>query len=181
MAPDDMVPYQYRTEPVKVDEDRLKKAVREEVPEIGIGKRLRLAHMAFARGMRVELAEAGLTFGQFVHLERLWNEDGLTQVELSRRVGVEMASSTSVLAELEKLGWIRRERGEADRRKIFVYLTRQGRELATPVLARVKEVNRTARRGIAAGDIAAVFRILDAIAANMNDKYPGGSARLDRD
>lgn len=159
----------------------MKKVAREEVPEIGIGKRLRLAHMAFARGMRVELAEAGLTFGQFVHLERLWSEDGLTQVELSRRVGVEMASSTSVLAELEKLGWIRRERGEADRRKIFVHLTRQGRELAGPVLARVKEVNRVARRGIAAEDIAAIFRILDAIAANMNDRYPGGSARLDRD
>ncbi|MCK9916002.1 MarR family transcriptional regulator [Microbacteriaceae bacterium K1510] len=181
MAPDDMVPYQYQKEHVKAVEDQLKKAVRDEIPEIGVGKRLRLAHMAFARGMRAELAEAGLTFGQFVHLERLWSEDGLTQVELSRRVGVEMASSTSVLAELEKLGWIRRERGEKDRRKIFVYLTRQGRELAEPVLARVKEVNRIARRGITHGDIAIAFRVLDAIAANVNDRYPGGSARLDRD
>jgi len=159
----------------------MKKALRDELPDIGLGKRLRLAHMAFARGMRAELAEAGLTFGQFVHLERLWTEDGLTQVELSRRVGVEMASSTSVLAELEKLGWIRRERGEADRRKIFVYLTRQGRELAAPVLARVKAVNRVARSGVAAADIAVAFRVLDAIVANMNEQYPGSLARLDRD
>lgn len=159
----------------------MKKPVKDDVPEIGVGKRLRTAHMAFARGMRAELGEAGLTFSQFVHLERLWSEDNLTQVELSRRVGVEMASSTTVIAELEKFGWIKRERGEEDRRKIFVRLTREGRALAGPVLEKVKAVNQVARRGIAAADIATAFRVLEAVASNMSGKYPGGMARLDRD
>jgi DNA-binding MarR family transcriptional regulator len=154
---------------------------REKVPEIGIGKRLRFAHMAFARGMRIELANSGVTFGQFVHLERLWNEDGLTQAELSRRVGVEMASSTSILAELEERGWIRRERGAEDRRKLFVYLTPQGRKLAGPVLDKVKAVNRVARRGIAAADVADIFRVLEAMAANLNEAYPGMLTRSQND
>lgn len=164
----------------KLGDGSVKRPGKDDVPAIGVGKRLRTAHMAFARGMRVELGEAGLTFGQFVHLERLWSEDGLTQVELSRRVGVEMASSTTVISELEERGWIKRERGEEDRRKIFVHLTREGRALAGPVLEKVKAVNRVARRGIAAADIVTAFRVLEAVAANMNNKYPGGLARLDR-
>jgi DNA-binding MarR family transcriptional regulator len=154
---------------------------RDGVPEIGIGKSLRLAHMAFARGMRTELANAGMTFGQFVHLERLWSEDGLTQVELSRRVGVEMASSTSVLAELEKRGWISRERGTTDRRKIFVYLTREGRKLAGPVLEKVKAVNRVARSGVANRDVADLFRVLEALTANLNEAYPNTLAKSQDD
>lgn len=153
----------------------------DDVPEIGIGKRLRFAHMAFARGMRTELADAGITFGQFVHLERLWDEDGLTQVELSRRVGVEMASSTSVLADLEKRGWICRKRGTTDRRKVFVHLTREGRKLAGPVLSKVKAVNRVARRGIAARDVADLFTVLEAMAANLNEAYPNSLAKSQPD
>ncbi len=151
------------------------------MPEIGIGKLLRRAHMAFARAMRVELATLGLSFGQFVHLERLWTEDGLTQVELSHRVGVEMASSTAVLAELEERGWIRRERGEADRRKIYVYLTEKGRKLKLPVLEKVRTINKTARAGVAVADIAVAFEVVEAFATNMNAAYPGGLARFDRD
>lgn len=151
------------------------------VPAIGVGKHLRRAHIAFARAMRVELATVGLTFGQFVHLERLWTQDGLTQVELSHRVGVEMASSTAVLAELETHGWIRRERGVADRRKIYVHLTGEGRALMEPVLEKVKAVNRTARAGIAAADIAIAFQVLEDFATNINAAYPGGLARLDRE
>jgi DNA-binding MarR family transcriptional regulator len=160
----------------------LVKTAKKDFRNIGIGKRLRLAHMAFARGMRVELADAGVTFGQFVHLERLWSEDGLTQVELSRRVGVEMASSTSILVELETLGPIRRARGEADRRKIFVHLTAKGREVAGPILENVKAVNKAARRDISDDDLNAAFAVLDAITANLNAKYPSAlAARADRD
>ena len=44
--------------------------------------------MAFSREFRARLADRGFTFGEFIHLERLWQEDGLNQKELSRRVGI---------------------------------------------------------------------------------------------
>lgn len=158
----------------------MKISKKKDVPDIGIGKRLRLAHIAFARGMRVELADIGITFGQFVHLERLWSEDGLTQVELSRRVGIEVASSTSVLAELERLGLIRRARGEMDRRKIFVHLTAKGRDVAAPVLEKVKAVNKAARSGISGNDVNVAFDVLESMALNLNETYPNALARTDR-
>jgi DNA-binding MarR family transcriptional regulator len=133
--------------------------------------------MAFARAMRVELAELGLSFGQFVHLDRLWNKDGITQVELSYLVGVEVASSTGVLNELEALGWIQRQRSKDDRRKVLVHLTVEGRALSVPVLERVRAINFKARHGISEKDVALAFRVLLAVAANVSTAYPAGSPR----
>jgi DNA-binding MarR family transcriptional regulator len=139
--------------------------------EIGLGKRLRLAHIAFSRGMRVELGLVSFSFGQFVHLERLWDEDGLSQVELSRRVGVEVASSTAVIAELERLHLIRRVRDVKDKRKIKVFLTDEGRSAKVPIIKAVRRVNRIAGEEIDSRRIPALFSQLDAITAKLNAKY----------
>ena len=58
---------------------------------------LRDADTAFNRYLTAQLAVHGVTFGQFQHLRNLWVENGLTQAELSRRIGIEMASSTAIL------------------------------------------------------------------------------------
>ena len=62
---------------------------------------LRDADTAFNRYLTAQLAVHGVTFGQFQHLRNLWVENGLTQAELSRRIGIEMASSTAILDSLE--------------------------------------------------------------------------------
>jgi DNA-binding MarR family transcriptional regulator len=140
--------------------------------EIGLGKRLRLAHMAFSRALREELAKEKMTFGQFVHLERLWEEDGLTQTELSARVGVETASSTIVLDELQRLALIDRKRDDDDRRRINVFLTDAGRRLKRQLLGRVKVVNRVAREGMSKDEVALTFEVLDQIKGRLLAKYP---------
>src|SRR4051794_4848924 len=91
------------------------------VPAIGLGMLLRTADMTFNRALREELASHDVTFSQFQHLRQLWEADGLTQVELSRRIGIQMASSTSVLDSLECRRLIRRVRQSKDRRKINVF------------------------------------------------------------
>ena len=55
--------------------------------------------------------------GQFQHLRNLWVENGLTQAELSRRIGIEMASSTAILDSLEAAKFITRVRNTTDRRR----------------------------------------------------------------
>jgi hypothetical protein len=67
-------------------------------PKTGIGMLLRDADSAFNRYLTAQLAVHGVTFGQFQHLRNLWVEDGLTQAELSRRIGIEMASSSPACA-----------------------------------------------------------------------------------
>ncbi len=54
----------------------------------------------------------------------------------SRAVGIETASSTTILDELERLGSVRRVRNPKDRRKINVYLTDAGSALQPILLER---------------------------------------------
>jgi DNA-binding MarR family transcriptional regulator len=140
------------------------------VPRIGLGILLRTADMTFNRALRDELAEHGITFSQFQHLFRLWENDGLTQVELSRRIGIQMASSTSVLDSLERSGLIRRVRQSADRRKINVFLTRTGAALEKPLTACAARINARARQGLSAAEVTMLFGIVEKITNNLNGR-----------
>lgn len=143
--------------------------------DIGIGWRLRRAHMAFSRGFRQELAKADVSFGQFVHLERLWDHDGPTQAELSRAVGIETASSTTILDELERRAFVTRVRNPDDRRKINVYLTEAGRALEPLLLERARAVNFAARASLPPGQIENLFAMLEAVTEALNEAYPQAS------
>lgn len=136
-------------------------------PAIGIGMLLREADMGFNRHLRQELAAHGVTFGQFQHLRNLWVENGLTQAELSRRVGIEMASSTAILDSLEAEGLITRVRNAADRRKVNVFLTPAGTALNKPLMACAAKANKNARRGLTDAQLATVFEHVGRIIENL--------------
>ncbi len=136
-------------------------------PAIGLGMLLRTADMDFNRHLRDELARYDVTFGQFQHLRNLWVEDGLTQAELSRRIGIEMASSTAILDSLEARRLITRVRNATDRRKINVFLTSAGAALKKPLMACAAHVNKAARRGLADDELASVFALVGRIIANL--------------
>ena len=136
-------------------------------PTIGIGKLLRRAHMAFSRELRLQLAVHDISFGEFIHLEKLWYEDGLNQTEISRRVGVETASSTTTLDRLEKRGFVRRVRNGDDRRNINVFLNPTGARLQEKLLGCAKMVNLIAREGLKEREILAFFKIMEKIVTNL--------------
>jgi DNA-binding MarR family transcriptional regulator len=143
--------------------------------DIGIGWRLRRAHMAFSRGFRQELAKADVSFGQFVHLEKLWENDGPTQAELSRAVGIETASSTTILDELERRAFITRVRNPQDRRKINVYLTEAGRALEPVLLERARAVNLQAKARLSRQQVDDLFILLETVTEALNEVYPQAS------
>jgi DNA-binding MarR family transcriptional regulator len=136
-------------------------------PKTGIGMLLRDADTAFNRYLTAQLAIHGVTFGQFQHLRNLWVEDGLTQAELSRRIGIEMASSTAILDSLESAKLITRVRNAADRRKINVFLTRAGAALETPLMACAADANKRASKGLDKAEVARLFFIAGQIIENF--------------
>jgi DNA-binding MarR family transcriptional regulator len=136
-------------------------------PKTGIGMLLRDADIAFNRYLTARLAAHGVTFGQFQHLRNLWVEDGLTQAELSRRIGIEMASSTAILDSLEAEKLVTRVRNAADRRKINVLLTPAGAALETPLMACAADANRRASKGLGKAEVARLFAIAGQIIENF--------------
>jgi MarR family transcriptional regulator, organic hydroperoxide resistance regulator len=136
---------------------------------------LRDADAAFNRYLTARLAAEGVTFSQFQHLRNLWVEDGLTQAELSRRIGIEMASSTAVLDSLEAGKLITRVRNATDRRKINVRLTAAGAALEAPLMACALDANRRASKGLTKAEVARLFAIASQIIENFK-ALRGGEA-----
>ena len=136
-------------------------------PKTGIGMLLRDADTAFNRYLTAQLAVHGVTFGQFQHLRNLWVENGLTQAELSRRIGIEMASSTAILDSLEAAKLATRVRNTADRRKINVFLTPAGAALEKPLMACAADANKHASKGLSKAEVAPLFSLVGQVIENF--------------
>jgi len=153
--------------PVRTTGNRKRSAAQHEVPSIGLGLLLREADMTFNRALRDELSMHGVTFSQYQHLRHLWQNDGLAQVELSRRIGIETASSTAVLDQLDKRALIRRQRDPHDRRRVIVTLTPAGRALERPLENCAIAVNKRARAGLSPAKVAALFAMIRTVIGNV--------------
>jgi DNA-binding MarR family transcriptional regulator len=140
----------------------------DEAPEVGLGMLLRAADNAFNRVLRLKLAKHGVSFSEFQHLRQLWDEEGLNQVEVSRRIGIERASSTAVIESLLRKSLIRRSRDATDKRKILVYLTPRGAALRNKLWPCAIETNTLAYAGLGSGQRRALFQLLSAVTENLN-------------
>jgi DNA-binding MarR family transcriptional regulator len=143
-------------------------------PKTGIGMLLRDADTAFNRYLTAQLAVHGVTFGQFQHLRNLWVENGLTQAELSRRIGIEMASSTAILDSLEAAKLITRVRNTTDRRKINVFLTATGAALEKALMACAGDANKRASKGLTQAEVAQLFALAGQIIDNFRTLRAAG-------
>ena len=76
----------------------------------------------------------------------LWITDGLSQRELSARVGMMEPTTVIALRSMEKSGLIRRVRGDDDRRKVLVFLTAKAKRLRGELLTRRAHHHRRKRR-----------------------------------
>ncbi len=67
-----------------------------------------------------------LTYSQFAVLEALYHLGSMTQGEISSKVLKSTSNLTTVIDNLERDGFVRRERDAKDRRVIHVHLTEAG-------------------------------------------------------
>ncbi|MFO8012933.1 MAG: MarR family winged helix-turn-helix transcriptional regulator [Phycisphaerae bacterium] len=70
----------------------------------------------------------GLTVPQLAVLKELGADGGRSIGELTRAVHLSQATVTGILDRLQRRGLIERRRGEADKRKVHVWLTEDGRD-----------------------------------------------------
>lgn len=66
---------------------------------------------------------SGLTAPQLLILQLLRQQGELTVGEVAQGVSLSQATVTTIIDRLEKRNLVRRERGSADKRKVFVHLT----------------------------------------------------------
>ncbi|MBJ7411794.1 MAG: MarR family transcriptional regulator [Phenylobacterium sp.] len=136
-------------------------------PTNSIGYLTRIAFRAFSRALEVRTAPHGVSSGQWRFLRVLWREDGLTQRELSRRVGMREPTTVIALKSLERSGFVTRQKSLEDRRKVHVFLTPEARALEAVLLPAVAEVNAVALAGLTPDEIAVLRKALTQVGRNL--------------
>jgi DNA-binding MarR family transcriptional regulator len=136
-------------------------------PANSIGYLTRIAFRAFSRALEVRTAPHGVSSGQWRFLRVLWREDGLTQRELSRRVGMREPTTVIALKSLERSGFVVRRKSAEDRRKAHVYLTPEAKALEPVLMPAVAEVNRIALAGLTETEVAVLRRALTQVGRNL--------------
>lgn len=148
-------------------------------PTNSIGYLTRIAFRAFSRALELRTSPHGVSSGQWRFLRVLWREDGLTQRELSRRVGMREPTTVIALKSLERSGFVTRVKSEEDRRKVHVFLTDTARALQPVLLPAVAEVNDIALAGLTKSEIDILRKALTQVgrnlAADVGDEGPSDS------
>jgi len=137
-------------------------------PRLSSGYLVRDAHRAFQRLLERRIARYGVTRGQWYFLRVLWTVDGLSQRELSARVGMMEPTTVVALRSMERSGLIRRVRGKDDRRKVRVFLTAKAKRMRNELLGVARLITDEAEQGIARRDLAALRRVLARMTANLD-------------
>ncbi len=137
-------------------------------PETSSGYLVRDAHRVFQWLLERRIAPYGVTRGQWYFLRVLWITDGLSQRELSARVGMMEPTTVIALRSMERSGLIRRVRGKDDRRKVRVFLTAKAKRLRDTLLGVARRVTAEAEQGIPARDLATFRRVIADMTKNLD-------------
>ena len=120
--------------------------------ETSIGYVIRQAHQLFIQSLEARLAPFGLSSAMYFFLRLLWEHDGITQKEISEKLGLTPPTTVSAMDNLEGKGLIKRSRNADDRRKVNIFLTKRGRDLEAKLRQRAVEVIEEALADISAAD-----------------------------
>lgn len=145
--------------------------------ELSFGYLFKQAHRAFTRALDKRLKPHGITLAQWYFLRELWQEEGITQRELSRRMDVSEPTTTVAIDLMEKAGLIERQRDPGQRNSINVRLTRKGKRLKNEVLHIARDVNVVATRDLAPGNLEALRESIVQMVETLNQEAKAEKAR----
>jgi MarR family transcriptional regulator, organic hydroperoxide resistance regulator len=123
-----------------------------------IGYQVRTTHRLLQRLLQFKIGPHGITLGMWYFLRALWHEDGLTQRELSVRVGTMEPTTLSAILIMERKGLVRRARNKTDRRKWHIHLTPKGRALKSRLLPLAREVVDTAVQNLSRSEVTQLLK-----------------------
>jgi MarR family transcriptional regulator for hemolysin len=129
--------------------------------------RVALASRLLVRSLSARLNPKGIGYGQFPVLQHLWEEDGLTQKELSNRVRIEAPTMVRTLDRMEREDLVTRIRSETDRRQIHIRLTTKGKGLKSGLASMSGKVDTLALKGISVKDRAQLDLLMGRVIKNL--------------
>lgn len=121
------------------------------------------------RRMHELFDELGLYPGQPRVLYALWDEDGLTQSELTARLNRSPSTITKTVQRMEKAGFVVRRSDESDERISRVVLTDAGRDIRPAVEEVWTRLDRQIFDGFSAEELSSFHSFLLRVCQNLQD------------
>lgn len=138
-------------------------------PMHSIGYLTRVNFRMFSKALEQLTLPNGVSVGQWRLLRVLWEEDNITQRELSQRTGTKEATTVHAVRSLVDAGLAHRKRCEEDKRKLFVTLTPKARRLRAKLMPMVVSINELAIAGIKPEEVAIARKVLALTYANLSN------------
>ncbi len=138
------------------------------------GRKLHRAHNLLRQGLTQGFHAAGheITTEQWALLSHLWEEDGLSQLELGDRLEKDRPTLSRMVDLLEEGGYVTRRPSPADRRVRRVELTTQGRRAQAPLTRVATRFLQGVFEGLPGSAVAAFVRTLDHVIARLESPAP---------
>ncbi|MBF0391859.1 MAG: MarR family transcriptional regulator [Alphaproteobacteria bacterium] len=138
--------------------------------EESLGYLLSMSARLLGRAMHERMQLQGSALAHWPILMRLWQEDGLSQGDLGRRVAVEPATLTRTLDRMERDGLVTRARNPQDRREVIVRLSPRGLELRDALIPDAIAVHDMAVEGLPEAEVEALKRLLHHVIGRLSGR-----------
>lgn len=120
-----------------------------------------------AKVFDTELKKYGLTIALWPTMMCLWEEEGVTQSEISAKSKVENSTTTRTIDKLEKLGLVERRTDPNSRRSFRIYLTEQGLALKETLLPIPMAINKELLSSLEDTEQQEMLRLLQKMVATV--------------
>ena len=100
----------------------------------------------------------------------LWKKDGLSSTDISLDTGIAINTLTNMLDKMEKEDLIYRKRGDADKRKKYVFLTEKGKTLELKSKMATDKMDDIFYKGFSENEIEIFEDMLRRIILNLEDE-----------
>jgi MarR family transcriptional regulator, organic hydroperoxide resistance regulator len=137
-----------------------------------VGYHVRQLAETWQDAMDIAAGVHGVTISQWRYLRELWEEDGLSTGELTRRVGRQGPTTVVAVRLLERESLVKVVKSDVDRRRSVIRLTPRGRRLAATMAPLIRAVNEHAMSDLSAAEIRTFERLVVRIQRRLNDQKP---------
>ena len=117
-----------------------------------IGILIKKAARLFEQVANKDLEELGVTYAQTIFLIRLWEKDGMSQIELAKSAGLKQPTVVRLLDRMERDGLLIRVRNENDRRVFNFFLTPKAKKACKKLEEHANTMNHIATKNLAKKD-----------------------------
>ncbi|ETO93923.1 transcriptional regulator [Legionella oakridgensis RV-2-2007] len=109
----------------------------------------------------------GITHAYTYFLVELYKQEGVTQAEMSKRIGIEQPTAVRTLDRMERDGFIMREQSSMDRRVVLIRLTDKGKQCQSTILRCAEQLNEVALKGFTQNDHLLLMQLLTQVISNL--------------